>query len=108
MTAGYLALAVAVLAEVAGTLSLRMAALGRPRWYVAVVVGYVIAFGMLSVTLAAGIPLGIAYGIWSATGVALTALLGRVLFRDPLNGVMLGGLGLIMAGVLLVELGSSH
>ena len=85
-----------------------MAALGRPRWYVTVVVGYVIAFGMLSVALAAGIPLGIAYGIWSATGVALTALLGRVLFRDPLNGVMLGGLGLIMAGVLLVELGSSH
>lgn len=108
MTAGYVALAVAVLAEVAATLSLRMAALGRTRWYVAVVLGYVLAFGMLSVTLAAGVPLGIAYGVWAACGVALTALLGRLLFRDPLNRVMLGGLALIMIGVLLVEFGSAH
>jgi len=51
------------------------------------------------------LPIGVAYGIWAATGVALTAVLGRVLFREPLTRLMLGGIGLIIVGVLLVELG---
>jgi small multidrug resistance pump len=49
---------------------------------------------------------GVAYGVWAATGVALTAIAGRVLFRDPLTPMMLGGIGAIAAGVLLIELGA--
>ena len=52
--------------------------------------------------------LGVAYGIWSAAGVALTAVASRVLFKEPLTLVMILGLGLIMGGVLLIELGAAH
>ncbi|WP_371830314.1 hypothetical protein [Curtobacterium poinsettiae] len=40
-----------------------------------------------------------------ATSHRLTAVLGRVLFREPLTALMLGGITLIIVGVLLVELG---
>lgn len=70
-----------------------------------VAVGYVTAFSMLAGALSLGLPIGVAYGIWAATGVALTAILGRVLFRDPLTRTMLAGIALIIGGVLLIELG---
>ena len=53
-------------------------------------------------------PLGVAYGIWSAGGVAVTAITSRFLFGEPLTHTMVAGIALIMAGVLLVELGSAH
>lgn len=98
----------AVLSEVAATLSLRVAADGRRAWYLLVVLGYVVAFTFLSGSLATGMPLGIAYGVWAAAGIVLTALLSRVLFREALTPMMLGGIGLIVAGVLLIELGGAH
>ncbi|UAJ81634.1 QacE family quaternary ammonium compound efflux SMR transporter [Leifsonia sp. ZF2019] len=107
----WLALAGAIVTEVSGTISLRMATTGpSPKriWYLPVAVGYVLAFTLLSVTLALGLPLGIAYGIWAAVGVALTAVLGRLLFREPLTPVMALGILLIGAGVVLVELGAAH
>ncbi|QSB23671.1 hypothetical protein JN350_02625 [Curtobacterium sp. 24E2] len=63
------------------------------------------AWLLLAVALTLGLPIGVAYGIWAATGVALTAILGRVLFREPLTALMLGGIALIIAGVFFVELG---
>ena len=95
----------AVIAEVASTLSLRVAATGRRAWYAPVVLGYVIAFALLSGALRTGMPLGVAYGVWAAAGIVLTALLSRLLFREALTPLMLTGMGLITAGVLLVELG---
>lgn len=104
---GWLLLAGAILAEVIGTLSLRAAAGGRRPWYLLVAVAYLLAFGLLSGTLAAGMPLGVAYGIWTAVGIVLTALASRVLFREALTPVMLAGMGMIAAGVLLIELGAA-
>lgn len=98
----------AILTEVVATLSLRMASTGRRAWYVPVVVGYVVAFGFLALALDAGLALGVGYGIWAASGVALTAVASRVLFREPLTPVMAAGIGLIAVGVLVVELGASH
>lgn len=102
----YLALVAAVVAEVAGTTCLRVAADGRPRWYAGVALGYVTALALLSASLAGGLPLGVAYGIWTASSVALVALVGRWLFGDALDGVVVAGLVLILGGVLLVQLGS--
>ena len=98
----------AIVTEVGATLSLRMSATGDRRWYLPVVVGYLLAFALLSGALAAGMPLGVAYGIWSAVGIVATAVLSRILFREPLTPLMLGGMGLIVVGVLLVELGGVH
>ncbi|WP_435080563.1 DMT family transporter [Clavibacter michiganensis] len=101
----WLLLAIAIVTEVAATISLKLATDGRKRWYTVVAVGYVTAFSMLAGALSLGLPIGVAYGIWAATGVALTAILGRVLFRDPLTRTMLAGIALIIGGVLLIELG---
>ncbi|SDH70723.1 DMT family transporter [Agrococcus jejuensis] len=107
----WLALAAAIVLEITATMSLRMATTGGSpsrRWYVPVVVGYVAAFSMLSVALSLGMALGVAYGIWAAAGVALTAILSRVVFKEPLTLVMALGILLIGAGVVLVELGAAH
>ncbi len=97
----------AILSEVTGTLSLRAASDGRRAWYAVVGVGYLLAFGLLTLALDAGLGLGVAYGIWAAAGVALTALASRWLFGEPLTPVMLAGIGLIVAGVLMIELGAA-
>ncbi|WP_338750636.1 DMT family transporter [Janibacter alittae] len=104
----WLYLTVAVIAEVGGTLSLRLAATGQRIWYLAVTTGYVIAFTGLATALDRGMPLGVAYGIWAAAGVALTAIGSRVFFGEPLTRVMALGITLIMVGVLLVEVGAAH
>jgi small multidrug resistance pump len=99
-------LGAAILSEVAGTCALRVAATGRRRWYAFVVAGYVVSFVMLTLTLDAGVGIGVAYGIWAAVGVALTAIASRVLFAEPLTRTMAGGIALIACGVLLIELGA--
>ncbi|HLS49441.1 MAG TPA: multidrug efflux SMR transporter [Actinomycetaceae bacterium] len=103
----WLLLAGAVGCEVAGSLSLR-AGVDQPGWYAAVAVGYLGAFALLAAVLREGMALSVAYGIWGATGVVLTAVLGAALFGEPLTAVMGLGVGLIVAGVLLVELGSKR
>jgi len=56
-----------------------------------------------------GMPVGIAYGIWSACGVALIAVVARFLFQEPLTWVMALGIALIVAGVLTIEVvGAAH
>jgi small multidrug resistance pump len=67
-----------------------------------------VAFVMLTLTLAAGMPLGVAYGIWAAAGVALTAVISKVLFKEPLTWLMGFGIVLIIGGVLLIEVGAGH
>ncbi|MGZ8178127.1 DMT family transporter [Williamsia sp. SKLECPSW1] len=106
MTA-YLFLILAIVSEVLGTLSLRAAATGRRMFYLGVAVGYVVSFLALIGTLRAGLPLGVAYGIWAAAGVALTALASHVLFSEPLTRRMIAGIGLIAVGVLAIELGAA-
>ncbi len=98
-------LVAAILIEVAATLSLRVASGGRRTWYAGVVVGYVLSFGLLALALDAGMGIGVAYGIWTAVGVALTAVLSRLLFNEPLTRVMTLGISLIVAGVVLLEIG---
>lgn len=101
----WLMLGIAIFSEVTGTLALR-AAIDHPAWFVVVTIGYVLAFGLLGAVLAAGMPVGVAYGIWAATGVALTALAGRALFKDALTPTMMLGIAAIAGGVLLIELGA--
>lgn len=100
-------LAGAVLSEVSATLALR-AANDDPTWFVLVVAGYLAAFVLLAAVLRAGMSIGVAYGLWAATGVVLTAVAGAFLFAEPLTPVMGAGIALIVGGVLLVELGARH
>ncbi|TDD48381.1 DMT family transporter [Saccharopolyspora elongata] len=93
--------------ETVATLSMKASeGFTKKAWIAPVVLGYVCAFALLGVVLGQGMPVGVAYGIWAASGVALTAILGRVIFRDPLTWVMAAGVVLIIGGVLVVELGA--
>src|SRR5690625_1690579 len=96
-----------IVTEVAGTLCLRMGGAGSRLWYIGVGVLYAAAFSMLALVLAEGMPLGVAYGIWSAAGVAITAVLGRVLFAEAFTWLSGLGIVLIVGGVLLVETGAA-
>lgn len=98
----------AIIFEVAATLALRVATGGSKLWFIAVGVGYLAAFGFLSLTLSNGMGLGVAYGIWAASGVALTAILGKLFFDEPFTWLMAAGVALVVGGVLLVELGAVH
>ena len=67
---------------------------------------YLSAFALLTIALAQGMPVGIAYGIWAASGVALTAVGARVFFKERLTWRMIAGIVLIAVGVLVIELGT--
>jgi small multidrug resistance pump len=95
----------AILTEVCGTLSLR-ASQDHPGWLVAVVIGYLSSFALLTLVLRSGMPVGVAYGIWGALGTAVTAVAAAAVFGDPFTGAVILGIGLIIGGVLLVQLGS--
>ena len=97
----------AIAAEVGATMALRASdGMRKKNWIAVIAAGYVLAFVLMSLSLDQGMPLGVAYGIWAATGVALTAVLARVIFAEPLTALMSVGIGLIAIGVLVVELGA--
>ncbi|KQO60033.1 DMT family transporter [Curtobacterium sp. Leaf261] len=102
---GWLLLAGAILTEVTASLSLK-GALDHPALYAVVVAGYGAAFVLLALVLRTGMALGVAYGIWGATGVALTAVGSLLVFREPITLLMGIGIAVVIAGVLCVELGA--
>lgn len=104
-TKGWLLLAAAILAEVTGSLSLK-GALDYPALYMVVAAGYLGAFTLLAVVLRTGMALGVAYGIWGASGVALTAIGSLLIFGEPITLLMGIGIVVIIIGVLCVELGA--
>ena len=100
----WLVLAAAILIEVASTLSLRASDGFRNRqWIAPAVVGYIGSFALVWWALWLGMPVGVAYGVWSACGVALVAVLAKALFGEPLTPLMAVGIALIMGGVLTIE-----
>src|SRR5699024_9425384 len=95
----------AICAEVTGTMALR-ATVDSAAWLPLVPAAYLVCFLLLALVLRTGMPIGVAYGIWGAAGVSLTAVLGAVLFDEFLSGAAIAGIGLIIVGVVLVETGS--
>ena len=65
-----------------------------------------ITSGLLALALDAGMGIGVAYGVWTAIGVALTAVLSKALWNEPLTAVMGLGIALIAGGVILLEFGA--
>jgi small multidrug resistance pump len=95
----------AIAVEVMATLAMR-ASQDHSAWLVLVVAGYLASFVLLTMVLRTGMPVGVAYGIWGASGTAATAVLAAALFCDPFTWPIVAGIALIIAGVLLVEFGS--
>ena len=107
LSLAYAYLGVAIVAEVIATSALK-ASDGFTRLWPSLVttVGYAIAFYCLALTLRV-IPTGIAYAIWSGIGIVLISAVGWVWFRQALYLPALIGLGLIVAGVVVVNVFST-
>lgn len=103
----WLLLGLAILSEIAATLSLR-GALERPVLYTVVVAGYALSYGLLVAVMKRGMALGVAYGIWGAFGVALTAGFSALLFGEVFTVLKIAGIVLVAAGVVVVELGAQR
>lgn len=97
-------LSIAIVAEVIATSALKASAgFSRLLPSLLVVVGYGLAFFMLAQTLR-DIPVGVAYAVWSGVGIVLVSLVGYFLFDQRLDLPALLGIGLIVAGVLVLQL----
>lgn len=103
----YLMLAFAICCEVAGSTGIKQAQ-EHPAWLLLTICTDGIALFILGLLLRRGMQLSVAYGIWGAGGVALTALVGTLAYGEPFTLLMGVGIVLVIAGVLLVEFGSSH
>ncbi|MFR9753596.1 DMT family transporter [Nocardia sp. 004] len=104
-----LLLALAIVAEVTATVSLKLSdGFTKLTPSIVVVVGYCVAFFFLAQALRRGMPIGVAYGIWSAAGVAVIALIGVLFLDERLSLVQVGGIALVILGVLALELGGAQ
>jgi small multidrug resistance pump len=100
----WLYLAIAIVAEVVGTSFLKASAgFTKPLPSLAVVAGYGLAFFFLSRTLDT-VPVGVAYAIWSGAGVTLVAAIGWLWMGQKLDAAAILGMGLIVAGVAVLNL----
>ncbi|MCG1054577.1 QacE family quaternary ammonium compound efflux SMR transporter [Mycetohabitans sp. B5] len=99
----YFYLAIAIVAEVIGTSALK-ASDGFTRLLPSVItaLGYAVAFYCLSLTLRS-VPVGIAYAIWSGVGIVLISLVAFFVYDQRLDWPAVTGMGLIVAGVVLMN-----
>lgn len=96
-------LLLAIVSEVVATSALKSSESFSRLWpSVLTVVGYGVAFYLLSLTLRE-MPVGIAYAMWSGVGIVLVSLAAVVLFGQKLDLPALIGMGLIVAGVIVIN-----
>ena len=99
----YGVLAIAIVFEVVGTSFLQQSQqFTRPLPAALTVVCYAGAFYFLSLALKT-LPVGIAYAIWSGLGIVLISLIGLIVFRQSLDLAAVIGIGLIVAGVITIN-----
>lgn len=99
----WLILSLAIVAEVIATSALKASNEFTRLWpSVIVVLGYGLAFYCLAITLRT-LPIGVVYAIWSGAGIALIALIGWLVFGQSLDGPAIAGMGLIVAGVVVLN-----
>jgi len=104
----WLQLATAIACELVGTTAMRLSdVFTRPIPAGAVVVAYAGSFFFLSLAIRE-LSLGVANAVWSGVGIAVTAAIGALLFRERLDAGRLAGIGLIVAGVAVLNLAGGH
>ncbi|GGY19301.1 multidrug efflux SMR transporter [Streptomyces anulatus] len=101
-------LAAAIAAEVAGTTAMKYSEGFTRLWpSLGTVVGYLIAFTLLAQTLKT-LSVGTAYAIWAGVGTAAVALIGILFLGESSGLVKIAGITLIVAGVVVLNLGGAH
>jgi len=99
----YLLLFFAILAEVIGTVSLKLSnGFTKLIPSAVVVIGYGASFYLLSLALKA-MPIGVAYAIWSGVGLILTVVAGMIVWRETLDWARVIGIVLILVGIVFIN-----
>lgn len=105
---GYVYLALAIAAEVLGT-SLLKSTEGFSRLWPSVwcLASYGIAFALLSQVIKS-VPVGVAYALWSGLGTVAIVAIGAVFLGEELNLMKVLGIALVVAGVVVLNVGGAH
>ncbi len=105
MSLAWMLLLLAVGFEVAGTTCLKVSdGMSRPMPTVMVFVLYGVSFALLAQALKHGLDLSVGYAVWSGVGTASIAIIGFAAFKETITPMKLVGIGLIIAGVVVLEL----
>jgi small multidrug resistance pump len=101
-------LALAISIEVAATAVLpRAESFTNPFWSAVVLLGYGTSIWLLTVVVRE-VPVSVAYAVWSGLGTALVAIVGTAWLGEPLTGLKVAALLMIICGVVLLNLGAPH
>ncbi|WAG78620.1 multidrug efflux SMR transporter [Metapseudomonas furukawaii] len=104
---GYIYLSIAIAAEVIATTSMKaIDGFNKPLPLILVIGGYTLAFWMLTMVVKS-IPVGIAYAIWAGLGIVLVSIAALVLYQQKLDAPAVVGMGMIVSGVVVIQLFSS-
>lgn len=96
-------LVVAIVAEVIATTLLKSTEGFTKLWpSVIVITCYETAFILLAITVKR-IAVGVVYALWSGVGVALVTSVAWLWLGQPLDAAGLAGVGLIVAGVVVIN-----
>ncbi|MES2501306.1 MAG: SMR family transporter [Pseudomonadota bacterium] len=100
----WLALAIAIFAEVIATTALKASnEFTQLVPSIIVVVGYGTAFYFMAISMRV-LPVGIMYAIWSGMGIVLVSIIGWLVYKQTLDLPSMIGMGLIIAGVIVINL----
>lgn len=104
----WLYLALAIVSEVAGTTSMKLSeGFTRPAPTLGIILFYGLSIYLLTLSLKT-IDVSVSYAIWAGAGTALIALIGVLVFREPLTALKMVSLALIVSGVVGLNLGGAH
>ncbi|MGP4113831.1 DMT family transporter [Streptomyces sp. 4N509B] len=104
----YLTLAAAILTEILGTFVMtRSDGFTRPVPTAITLACYAVSFTLLAQTLKT-IEVGVAYAVWSGAGTALIAAIGMIALGETVSLAKLLGVALVIAGVVVLNLGGAH
>lgn len=98
----------AIAAEVAASAALpRTQGFRDPLWTAFVVGGYAVSIWLLAIVVRQ-MPVSTAYAIWAGLGTAAVAVIGALWLGESLNAVKIAALGMIIAGVVVLNLQGAH
>jgi small multidrug resistance pump len=105
----YLLLGLAIGAEVLGTSLLKSTDGFSKLWpTVASLTAYAVSFFALAVAIQKGLQVGVGYAIWSGLGTTLIVIIGALFLSEPVTLVKVVGVALVIAGVVVLNLGGVH
>lgn len=105
----WLLLAFAITAGVIATTALKLSnGLTHLGWSTIVAIGYLLSFLLLARALKTHLEVGTAYAVWSGAGTAAIALIGAAFLGETLTLLKIGGILLIIAGVIVLNLSGAH